>query len=199
MVRCVEFYDYWEDHPNFCGKERDSVRRIDSFVKLLKSLEKRGIERSAPMGAISERAARPLFAVKKESTYNAVVDIIAEHVRKAQKVSEGDIKAWIGVVESPSSPSPRTPTTPDKNPLAPAAEDPEDNKSLEECSCDWEPGPGLVPDPEDDTAYIKKLSFHALVCPTCLEVRSSMDDLDCCPNCGATLFHVIMRVERVVA
>ena len=199
MVRCVEFYEYWRQHPNFCGKDRRSIYYIDSFVELLDSLIERGIPESATMVAISERAARPLFAVKKEATYNAVVDIIAEHVRKAQKVSEGDIKAWIGLVESPSSPSPRTPATPDKEPLAPAAEDPEDNESLEGCSCDWEPGPGLVPEPEDDTAYIKKLSFHALVCPTCLEVRSSMDDLDCCPNCGATLFHVIMRVERVIA
>ncbi|MDD5048067.1 MAG: hypothetical protein PHH09_03995 [Methanoregulaceae archaeon] len=95
MTRCVEFYDYWRNHPNFCNKDRVTIRNIDSYVKLLDAAMERGVDESVTNVTVSENAARPLFSVKDPTVYDQVVGIIVEHAEAGRKVSAGDIKAWI--------------------------------------------------------------------------------------------------------
>ncbi len=67
--------------------------------------------------------------------------------------------------------------------------------------------PAPADDPEPETpfpttnrteAYIKKLYFQALACPTCIEVRNHKCTMKKeCPVCGAKLVSVVMRVDRI--
>lgn len=95
MTRCDEFYNHWRKHPNFCDKDRNSIRNIDFYLAVVDELKDKGIEESATYVALSENAARPIFILKDLNTREVVLSNLAGKITRGVKVSAADIKAWI--------------------------------------------------------------------------------------------------------
>ncbi len=81
MSRCKEFYDKWEKEPNWCVKCEEAVRLIDDYIALTNELECRGVSKETTMVGLTERAARPLFAIKD----NVVREKAITHIENALK------------------------------------------------------------------------------------------------------------------
>lgn len=95
VTRCAEFYDKWEEMPNFCGKDSATVSQINSFLKVLKELETAGIERSFAIANFPENNARPLFAVRDLEIRQEIISCIVDWLKKNKKPMQGDVKTWV--------------------------------------------------------------------------------------------------------
>lgn len=67
-MRCEAFYEKWKRCGNFCEKHPDTAEKIDKYLDLVQELADMGVPEERTMGAITERAARPLLSIQDEET-----------------------------------------------------------------------------------------------------------------------------------
>lgn len=137
MTRCVEFYDYWDQHPDFCGKSPSTIANINSYAKVLNELKELGIEKVFTIVNLPENNARPIFPLK-DPIRKQVLNNVASWLKQNKKPSQADVKAWI-----------RLDTT-----KRPECKEPEpcklDVKKIGKCTCEYYDTllPGCMRDPE---------------------------------------------------
>jgi hypothetical protein len=139
MTRCNEFYQKWEELPNFCKKAERTAKQIEEYLNIVDEFEKRGIKRDWAFAQFSEGASRPLHGVE-EPVRSKILDLIAIAIQKGDKISSNDVRTWISIIEGkPSgkelipaaSPSPTPPdavptiasqsmTLPESKPISPS-------------------------------------------------------------------------------
>jgi len=93
VTRCVEFYDYWDEHPDFCGKSPATVSYINSYAKVLNELKEHGVEKSFTIVNFPEGNARPIFPLK-DPIRTQVLKNVASWLLTNRKPSLADVKAW---------------------------------------------------------------------------------------------------------
>jgi hypothetical protein len=85
MTRCKEFFDRWEKEENWCEKCRSSVSEINSYLTLVKGLEKRGIQKTFAFANFSEGAARPIFREGDSDVQDGAFDTLVERLELQQE------------------------------------------------------------------------------------------------------------------
>jgi len=96
MTRCVEFYDYWDEHPDFCGKSPSTIANINSYAKILNELKALGIEKSFTIVNFPEGNARSIFPLH-DPIRSQVLKNVAAWLTLNKKPSQADVKAWISL------------------------------------------------------------------------------------------------------
>jgi hypothetical protein len=110
MTRCKEFYDKVErDGFDWCEKDKSTVSRINSYLKVVNELSDEGIEKKLTYGNFSENASRPLSKVEDPDTRGEVISLIAKSIQRGDQPSEADVKVWIDLASGIDPVTPRKP------------------------------------------------------------------------------------------
>ncbi len=93
MSRCIAFYKKCEEEgPDWCEKCPESVRLIENYLDLCSELASRGVPKETTMVGLSERAARPLIAIKDEGIKEKAITKIQERLNGKQGAGRGNKK-----------------------------------------------------------------------------------------------------------
>ena len=96
MTRCKEFYDKVErDGFDWCEKDKGTVSRINSYLKVVNELTDEGIEKKLSYCNFSQNASRPLNKVDDPDIRGEVISLIAKAIARGDQPSEADVKVWI--------------------------------------------------------------------------------------------------------
>jgi hypothetical protein len=80
MTRCKEFYDKWEQQPNWCNKCQSAVSQIDNYLGLARELEKEGVNRNITFAILPETVAREVLTAKDRNKERTVKNL-AEYLK----------------------------------------------------------------------------------------------------------------------
>ena len=110
MTRCLEFYQKWEELPNFCEVAERTARQIEAHLKIVKELESRGLTRKKITRHLTERAARPLHGADGP-VRDFTLDRTADLIRRGTSVSRNDLVVWIELAKKKSGAMAPRPTS----------------------------------------------------------------------------------------
>lgn len=108
MTRCKEFYDKWEQSPNWCEKCPDAVDKINKYLELVNNLEKKGIDRFSTFVGLPESVARPLLTEKNANVREKAIESVKNCLESKKnpsgefqkKLTTGDIKTIINKLKT---------------------------------------------------------------------------------------------------
>ncbi len=96
MGRCLAFYRRWEEEggENWCEKTPGAVSQINSYIDLVKSIEKLDPElpKDFTIVNISEGAARPIVSIKDPKVKEKVIDKVRDSLKAKKKYKESMVK-----------------------------------------------------------------------------------------------------------
>lgn len=147
VVRCADFYKKWEHDPNWCEKCPEAVRLIESYMDLTRKMEADGVPKETTMVGLSERAARPLFAIRDEETKQKAISHIENALTRTtpqggqytKKLTAGDVQQIVKKAEN------EVRTTEPRRPAAMAIFN-ETNDNIEWARWSWNPVTGCKHD-----------------------------------------------------
>ncbi len=100
MTRCLEFYEKFDRDGNFCGLSKSTVSQILSYKEILNDLHDESVDKKFAIANFTEGASRPLHKIREnKGLYNKVLVLIADHLKKGDAVSAGDVETWIALEE----------------------------------------------------------------------------------------------------
>lgn len=88
-MRCEAFYEKWKRCGNFCEKHPDTAEKIDKYLDLVQELADRGVPEERTMGAITERAARPLLAIQDENIRENAISSVQKAIESKKNPITG--------------------------------------------------------------------------------------------------------------
>ena len=97
MVRCKEFYDLWEETPNWCEKTKGAVSQIDTYLRTVKELTKRGVDREFIFINFKEGAFQSYNKIKdvtvKDEVFVGILKRLLTRQEYMKKLRKGDPEA----------------------------------------------------------------------------------------------------------
>ncbi len=88
MTRCKEFYDKWEEDPNWCEKCKSQVSDINRFLGFVDELEENHhFDKNSAKVEISETAIRPLLRLKDPIHRDKAISAVVSALNAPNKVA----------------------------------------------------------------------------------------------------------------